>query len=123
MISKFTKRFEINLEEELVYGVLKSSDLKQTVINKTRKFTIITQKKVGQDTSFIKKDFPKTFKYLVNNKAKFDLRKSSIYYNKPDYSIFGIGDYSFAPYKISISGLYKNYFVVHACHTTDRLRQ
>ncbi len=101
---------EINLEEDLVYGVLKSSDLKKTVIDKTRKFTIITQKKVGQDTSFIKKDFPKTFNYLHKNKAQFDLRKSSIYNNKPDYSIFGIGDYSFAPYKISISGLYKNYF-------------
>ena len=34
---------EIVLEEDLVYGVLKSSDLKQTVIDKTRKFTIITQ--------------------------------------------------------------------------------
>lgn len=100
---------EINLEEDLVYGVLKSSDLKKTVIDKTRKFTIVTQKKVGQDTSFIKKDFPKTFSYLYKNKAQFDLRKSSIYNNKPDYSIFGIGDYSFAPYKISISGLYKNY--------------
>jgi len=99
---------EIILEEDLVYGLLKSSDLKQIVIDKTRKFTIITQKKVGQDTSFIKKDFPKTFNYLLSNKTQFDSRKSSIYNNKPDYSIFGIGDYSFAPYKISISGLYKN---------------
>jgi hypothetical protein len=101
---------EIILEEDLVYGLLKSSDLKKAVIDTTRKFTIITQKKVGQDTSFIKKDFPKTFNYLYKNKTQFDSRKSSIYNNKPDYSIFGIGDYSFAPYKISISGLYKNYF-------------
>ncbi|MEP7170445.1 MAG: hypothetical protein ABI855_13835 [Bacteroidota bacterium] len=101
---------EINLEEDLVFGILKSSDLKQTVINKTRKFTIVTQKKVGQDTSFIKRDFPKTYNYLQKNKSQFDLRKSSIYNNKPDFSIFGIGDYSFAPYKITISGLYKNYF-------------
>lgn len=100
---------KINLEDDLVFGVLKSSDLKQTVINKTRKFTIITQKRVGQDTSFIKKDFPKTYNYLHKNKSSFEQRKSSIYNNKPDFSIFGIGDYSFAPYKISISGLYKNY--------------
>lgn len=26
---------------------------------------------------------------------------------KPDFSIFGIGDYSFAPYKVAISGMYK----------------
>ncbi|MBA7700411.1 hypothetical protein ES703_109125 [subsurface metagenome] len=38
---------------------------------------------------------------LLNN------RKSFIYKNKPNFSIFGIGDYSFKPYKIAISGLYK----------------
>jgi len=100
---------EFNLEEDLVYGLLKSSDLKQLVIDKTRKYTIITQKKIGQDTSFIKKEFPKIFNYLHKNKTQFDSRKSSIYNNKPAFSIFGIGDYSFAPYKISISGLYKTF--------------
>jgi hypothetical protein len=100
---------EINLEEDLIFGLLKSSDLKLPIIDKTRKHVIITQKKVGQDTSYIKKEFPQTFKYLHKNKSQFEQRKSSIYLNKPDYSIFGIGDYSFSPYKISISGLYKNY--------------
>jgi len=100
---------EIALEEELVYGMLKSSDLKQPVIDKTRKFTIITQKKVGQETTFIKEKFPKTFFYLSSNRSVFDARKSSIYRDKPAFSIFGIGDYSFKPYKVSISGLYKTY--------------
>lgn len=102
-------REEVVLEEDLVFGMLKSSDLKHTVIDKTRKYTIVTQKKVGQDTSFIKKDFPKTYNYLEKHKPYFDLRKSSIYNNKPDFSIFGIGDYSFTPYKVSISGLYKTF--------------
>lgn len=101
------KHEEVSIEEDLVFGLLKSSDLKQTVINQPRKFTIITQKKVGQDTSFIKQKFPKTFKYLQSNKQYFDQRKSSIYNNKPDFSIFGIGEYSFSPYKVAISGLYK----------------
>ena len=100
---------KIILEEDLVFGLLKSSDLKQTVIDKTRKYTIVTQKKVGQSTAFIKKDHPKTYNYLYKNKSQFDLRRSSIYNGKPDYSIFGIGDYSFKPFKIAISGLYKKY--------------
>lgn len=100
---------KVNLEEDLIFGVLKSSDLKQPVISKTRKYTIVTQKKVGQDTTFIKQKFPQTYKYLQNNKSYFDKRKSSIYNNKPNFSIFGIGDYSFSPYKISISGLYKTF--------------
>jgi len=100
---------ELKLEDDLVYGILKSSDLKNTVINQTRKFTIVTQKKVGQETKYIKTEYPKTYQYLTQHQAKFDARKSSIYNNKPLFSIFGIGDYSFKPFKVAISGLYKTF--------------
>jgi hypothetical protein len=100
---------EIKLEEGLVYGILKSSDLKNTVISQTRKFTIVTQKKVGQETNYIKNLYPKTYQYLTQHQAMFDSRKSSIYNNKPLFSIFGIGDYSFKPFKVAISGLYKTF--------------
>lgn len=100
---------EIKLEDGLVYGILKSSDLKNTVINQTRKFTIVTQKKVGQETNYIKFDYPKTYQYLTEHIDNFSARKSSIYNNKPLFSIFGIGDYSFKPYKVAISGLYKTF--------------
>lgn len=100
---------EVKLEDGLVYGILKSSDLKNTVINQTRKFTIVTQKKVGQETKYIKTEYPKTYQYLSEHQANFDARKSSIYNNKPLFSIFGIGDYSFKPFKVAISGLYKTF--------------
>jgi hypothetical protein len=100
---------EVKLEDGLVYGILKSSDLKNTVINQTRKFTIVTQKKVGQETKYIKTEYPKTYQYLTAHQANFDARKSSIYNNKPLFSIFGIGDYSFKPFKVAISGLYKTF--------------
>ncbi len=99
----------VMLEDDLLFGILKSSDLKQPVINETRKYTIVTQNKVGQETSYIQLKFPKTFEYLSKNKSYFSLRKSSIYKDKPIFSIFGIGDYSFKPYKVCISGLYKTY--------------
>jgi hypothetical protein len=99
----------VELEDGLVYGLLKSSDLKNTVINQTRKFTIVTQKKVGQETNYIKFDYPKTYQYLTEHIDNFSARKSSIYNNKPLFSIFGIGDYSFKPYKVAISGLYKTF--------------
>ena len=100
---------EFKLENDLVYGILKSSDLKNIVVKETRKFTIVTQKKVGQETNYIKYDLPKTYKYLFEHQEIFNLRKSSIYINKPPFSIFGIGDYSFKPYKVAISGLYKTF--------------
>ena len=98
---------EFDLEEDLVYGLLKSSDLKEDKINNPRKYTIITQKRVGQETKYILEKLPKTKAYLHQHKDYFSSRKSSIYIGKPMFSIFGIGDYSFKPYKVAISGLYK----------------
>lgn len=97
------------LEEPLVYGLLKSSDLQQQVVDAARKFTIVTQQKPGADTGYIKKTFPNTFEYLNRYRELLDGRKSSIYKNRPPFSIFGIGSYSFRPYKIAISGLYKSF--------------
>lgn len=99
---------EISLENNLTYGLLKSSDLKADKTSTFRKLTIITQRKIGQKTAYIKDKFPLTYEYLNSHKEFFDKRKSSIYKDKPDFSIFGIGDYSFTPYKIAISGLYKS---------------
>lgn len=98
---------EFELEEDLVYGLLKSSDLKEDRVNNSRKYTIVTQKRTGQDTLRILENLPKTKAYLQRHKEHFSRRKSTIYKGKPMYSIFGIGDYSFKPYKIAISGLYK----------------
>lgn len=100
---------QITLEEDLIYGFLKSSDLKNTVIKNTRKQVIITQTKVGQETSYIQHLYPNIYNYLKANISSFQARKSSIYTGKPLFSIFGIGDYSFKPYKVAISGLYKTY--------------
>ncbi|QMU64150.1 MAG: hypothetical protein GKR88_07525 [Flavobacteriaceae bacterium] len=106
---------EFNLEKELVFGLLKSSDLKADKTDNFRKLTIITQKKIGQETKYIKDTLPLTYQYLSSQKQFFDKRKSSIYNDKPDFSIFGIGDYSFAKYKVAISGLYKSTHFTLVC--------
>ena len=50
---------------------------------------------------------PLTWKYLNDNRSLFDNRKSSIYNGAPAFSMFGVGDYSYAKYKVGISGFYK----------------
>lgn len=99
---------EISLEKNLIYGLLKSSDLKAPYTNTFRKLTIITQNKIGQETKYIQERFPLTYNYLKSHRKFFEKRKSSIYKEKPDFSIFGVGDYSFTKYKVAISGLYKS---------------
>ncbi|MCP5101905.1 MAG: N-6 DNA methylase [bacterium] len=100
-------RETIELEDDLVFEFLKSSDLKSRVIRDSQKFTIVTQKRIGASTQYIKENYPLTYKYLEEKEKFFLDRKSSIYKNKPRFSIFGIGDYTFKRYKVAISGLYK----------------
>lgn len=97
----------VSIENHLIYPMLKSGDLKKPIIRESSKYIIITQKNIKQDTSYIKNLAPETWKYLNDNKEFFDKRKSSIYNNTPDFSIFGIGDYSFKKFKVAISGFYK----------------
>ena len=90
-----------------IYPVVKSSDIKSYEISTTRKYVIIPQKRVNEDTSCIKEQDPVMWAYLQKYESYLSARRSAIYKNAPKYSIFGIGDYSFSKYKIAISGFYK----------------
>jgi hypothetical protein len=109
MDSKFVNGFNepLDIENDLIFGLVKSSDLQSPLILKPRKYAIVTQKKVGEETAYLSETFPKMYKYLKKNQQFFMERKSSIYKRKPQFSIFGVGDYSFKPYKVAVSGLYK----------------
>lgn len=98
---------ESTLEEKYLYPLLKSSDVGNGRTHHYRKLVLVTQKSIGEDTSTIKEKAPKTWKYLLDRQQYLTNRKSSIYNNKPPYSIFGVGPYSFKNWKIAISGLYK----------------
>jgi len=101
----------IDIEETFVYPMMKSSDVANA--SPPSRFMLVTQKFVGQETDLIRILAPKTWDYLSEHRHHFDRRKSSIYKNRPSFSIFGVGDYSFAPWKIAISGLYKRlHFVI-----------
>lgn len=95
------------LEEDYIYPLLKSSDIGNNRTHYCHKFVLITQKSVGEDTNIIQDKAPKTWQYLFEHREYLQNRKSSIYKNKPPYSIFGVGSYSFKDWKIAISGLYK----------------
>jgi hypothetical protein len=97
---------EVTLEETLLYPLLKSSDVNKNGISRDR-FMLVTQRSPGEDTSPIRDAAPLTWAYLQRHSSVLGKRRSSIYRNRPLFSIFGVGDYSFAPWKIAISGFYK----------------
>lgn len=97
----------VDIEDEYVFPLIKSSMFKSPIIEKLSKYVLVTQRKIREDTSHIKVDAPKTWDYLMEHKEFFLNRKSSIYKDAPDFSMFGIGDYSYAHYKVGVSGFYK----------------
>jgi len=97
----------VDIEEGIVFPFLKSSDLKERVITKCRKYFILTQHRTGENTAAIKNKFPKAYDYLLSHESFLNSRKSIIYKNNYKFSIFGVGPYAFSKYKIVISGLYK----------------
>jgi len=95
------------LEDEFVYPLLKSSDLANGRLDGARLNVIVTQSRVGEETDRIATVAPRTWRYLNENSALLDKRGSTIYKNKPRFSMFGIGPYAFAKWKVAISGFYK----------------
>lgn len=98
----------IDIEEEFVFPLLKSSDLGKEIVPDPRRWVIVTQRQVGQDTSVIAEKAPKTWAYLEHYAELLDGRRSTIYNKRARFSVFGIGDYSFTSWKVAISGFYKS---------------
>lgn len=113
----------VKIEDSRVYGLLKSSDLRDFVARQTRKKVIVTQHTLSDDTTQLQQHAPKLWAYLTRHREAFERRKSSIYRAKPPFSIFGIGDYAFSPYKVAISGLYKKPCFSLVCPLGDRPAQ
>lgn len=93
------------IEDTYLFPLLKGSDLANSKAPK--KFMLVPQIKIGQDTKYLSKTAPKTWKYLLKYGDLFDKRASVIYEGKPRFSIFGVGDYTFSDWKVAIPAFYK----------------
>ncbi|MGL9774236.1 MAG: hypothetical protein ACR5LG_10735 [Sodalis sp. (in: enterobacteria)] len=69
---------------------------------------IVTQKQIGENTALLADTVPKTWRYLLDHADRLGARGSVIYRGKPRFSVFGVGAYTFAPWKVAISGFYKS---------------
>lgn len=96
----------VSVEDALVYPMLKSSDVAKGRTDFARG-VLVPQRALGEDTSILKGTAPRAWAYLTHYRELLAARKSSIYRGQPDFAIFGIGPYSFAPWKIATSGMYK----------------
>ena len=96
----------VDLEDTYLFPMLKSSCIANGRVTMPRKWMLVPQQVVNEPTSHIAKNAPKTWEYLLRHKSLLEKRGSSIYKDRPPFSIFGVGEYSFTPWKVAISGFY-----------------
>lgn len=97
----------IELEDQFIFPMLKSSEVANLLVVAPIRWMLVTQKSIRDDPTLIKDTAPKTWNYLQKYAHLLNKRGSSIYKKRSQFSIFGVGDYSFAPWKVAISGFYK----------------
>jgi hypothetical protein len=98
----------VEVEQTYLYPLLKSSDLANGRLTPQR-YVLVTQRRPGDDTRDISRTAPQTWSYLERHADALDRRQSIIYQKRSRFSVFGIGDYTFSPWKVAVSGLYKNF--------------
>jgi hypothetical protein len=96
----------VAIERDYVYPLFKGTDLVRARRTPPR-FVLVTQRALGDDTRAIRERAPATWRYLERHLGAFTARKSRIYRGQPPFSMFGVGDYTFAPHKVAISALHK----------------
>lgn len=108
----------VDIEDEVLFPLLKSSDLARS--RDPRKWLLVPQQSMVASPEDLQRTAPKAWQYLLGNAELLAQRASSIYRNRPRFSIFGVGDYSFAPWKVAIAGLYKRLAFVKVNRFQDR---
>jgi hypothetical protein len=96
----------VALEDRYLFPLLKGSDIGSQKPWRDR-FMLVTQRAVGESTNPIQQAAPRTWAYLEAHAALLDARGSTIYAKNPRFSVFGVGDYAFRPWRIAICSLYK----------------
>ena len=108
----------VDVEDEYLLPMLKSSDLAAN--RQPRLWMLVPQRTMDETTVRLQRDAPKTWRYLEAHSGLLDRRASSVYKTRPRFSVFGVGPYSFAPWKVAISGLYKKLDFVRVSPFQDR---
>ena len=94
-----------DLEPHRLYPLMKGSDL----IHGTSpsRSVLMTQNAIGEDTAHLADNAPRVWRYLQAHSGRLDARASRVYANRPRFCVFGVGAYSFAPWKVAICGFAK----------------
>lgn len=96
----------VDIEPDALCPLFKSSDI--AAGRGARRWMPLYQHDLSGPLPDLKERWPKLHRYLSLHRDSFDARGSSIYKDKPEFMLFGVGPYTLAPFKVALSGFYKS---------------
>jgi len=97
----------VEIEPTYVFPLMKGSDVGSEKAWRN-KYLVVPQRHVGEPTDGIEETAPLTWAYLQRHASALDARGSTVYAGNPRFSVFGVGDYAFRPWRIAVCALYKS---------------
>lgn len=98
-----SERYEI--EPDALFPFVQPRHLTAWTV-KGHTYAIIPQRKAGENNEReLRQTLPLTYTYLKRFEPLFAARRSRIFSGTPFYGLFGLGDYTWAPYKVCWCGL------------------
>lgn len=103
------KEIEASIEAEFVFPLLRGRDVTRWQASPTANILLVQnpETRQGYDPDWLRENYPKTYAYLAQFEAILRSRATFKRYFKagaPFYSMFDVGDYTFAPYKVVWKG-------------------
>lgn len=97
----------MKLEPDYLYPMLKGSQISKSSGPVPSRWMLVTQRSVREETASIRLQAPRTWKYLTDHGDALDRRASTVYARQPRFALFGVGQYSFSPWKVAVGGFSK----------------
>ena len=95
----------VDIEPAHLYPLLKARALHAGTLCEPTAL-VVPQTRLGASTDELEARAPRLWRYLRSHGERIAARKSSIYRNAPRFALFGVGAYSFAPWKVAVAGFY-----------------
>jgi len=97
----------VDVEASFAHPLVKGSDLVRPRAERPNRAMIVTQETLGAETRDLETRAPRLWSYLHSHAERFARRRSSIHRGRSPFSIFGVGPYAFAPFKVAVAGVHR----------------
>jgi hypothetical protein len=112
------------IEPDFVYPLLRGRDVKRWHATPTAHILMMQnpQTRMGYDEAWLQKNYPRTYAYLAQFESVLRSRATYTRFFRPHdpfYSMFDVGDYTFAPFKVVWQGFGANSMQAVVIGTVD----